>query len=69
MALSEHDEGYVLGLQAALNEIECQKNVSHSMAETKREKDAIWKVCEILRVKISTTMVAAVGRGKRPKDD
>ncbi len=51
-SLSEHDQGYKLGLENALKMIEDQRRVSCSMAETKREKEAIHKVCEILRIQL-----------------
>lgn len=49
---SEHDEGYILGVNGCLSDITQVRSLAMALVETRREKDAIHKVCEMIRAQI-----------------
>jgi hypothetical protein len=54
---SEHDIGFNLGINLALQEIAVAKSGATDTVETKREKEAIHKVCEILKIQLTKRLI------------
>ena len=67
MTISEHDQGYLLGLEMSLKlTLETQQSVT-DVAITKKEKEAAFRGCEIIHVKLKKEIDMFKARNKQSK--
>ena len=54
---SEHDLGYNLGLQRALDLLEQTKKSTLDSVDSRKEKEAVFKVYEILKISLNKQLL------------